>query len=116
MAEMIAMCGLDCGACPAYEATQKNDAVERKRVADMWSKEFGVDVKPEEINCDGCLSETGPHFKHCNVCEVRKCGMEKSVANCAHCSDYGCDKLSDFFRMVPAAKARLDGIRENLGT
>lgn len=114
MAEMIAMCGLDCGACPAYQATQKNDDGERKRVAEMWSKEFGADVKPGDIDCAGCLSEAGPYFKHCNVCEMRKCGLEKGVTNCAHCSDYACENLSKFLDMVPDAKTRLDRIREGL--
>ena len=115
MAEMVAFWGLDCAACPAYQATQKNDDSERKKVAETWSKEFGADVKPEDIDCDGCISETGPYFKHCNVCEIRKCGLERSVVNCAHCSDYACDKLTKFLEMVPDAKSRLDGIKAGPG-
>jgi hypothetical protein len=115
MAEKISVCGLDCGACPAYQATQKNDDAERKKVAETWSKEYGADIKPEDINCDGCTSKTGPYFSNCNVCEIRKCGLEHSVENCAHCGDYACDKLTKFFEMVPDAKTRLDGVKAGLG-
>jgi hypothetical protein len=116
MAEMIAMCGLDCGACPAYEATQNDDDAQRKKVAEKWSSEFKADLKAEDINCDGCISRTGPHIGHCDVCEIRKCGLKQDLANCAHCGDYACDKLTKFFGMVPAAKTRLDGVRAGLGT
>ena len=116
MAEMIAVCGLDCGVCPALQATQKNDDEERRKVAETWSSEYGVDVKADEINCAGCASPEGPHFKHCNVCEIRQCGLEKKVANCAHCGDYACDRLTKFFEMVPDAKTRLDAVKAGLGT
>jgi hypothetical protein len=114
MAEKIAVCGLDCGACPAYKATQKNDDAERKKVAERWSKDYGVDVKAEDINCNGCTSKTGPYFSHCNVCEIRKCGFEQGVENCAHCGDYACDRITKFFEMVPDAKTRLDGVKAEL--
>jgi hypothetical protein len=116
MAGMIAFCGLDCGVCPAYEATQNNDDEGRKKVAETWSSQYGVDVKAEEINCDGCTSSTGPHFKYCNVCEIRKCGLERDLVNCAHCGDYACQKLGKFFEMAPDAKKRLDGVRSGLST
>jgi hypothetical protein len=37
------------------------------------------------------------------------------VANCAHCADYGCDKVAGLLQAVPDAKARLDAIRATLG-
>jgi hypothetical protein len=48
------------------------------------------------------------------TCEIRKCGKEKGVINCAHCSDYACEKLVKFFEMVPDAKTRLDEIKAKL--
>ena len=111
MAEMIAYCGLECHECPALLATRADDDAKRAEVAVMWSKEFDADIKAEDINCVGCLSEGEVVFSHCHVCEIRKCGMGKGVANCAYCDDYACDKLTEFFAMVPEAKARLDGLR-----
>jgi hypothetical protein len=111
MGEMIAYCGLECTECPALLATVADDDAKRAEVAAMWSKEFNADIKAEAINCEGCLSEGEVVFSHCHVCEIRKCGMEKGVANCAFCDDYACDKLTEFFAMVPEAQVRLDGLR-----
>jgi hypothetical protein len=114
MKEMIAYCGITCTECPAFVATQKDDPDERTRVAEMWSKEFNVELKPEDINCDGCLADSSRLFSHCHVCEIRKCGQEKEVINCAYCDDYGCEKLTAFLDMVPEAKETLEEIRKNL--
>lgn len=110
MSSIIAKCGLVCTDCPAYIATQRDDGAERARVAEMWGKEFGTDFKVEDINCDGCLS-SGRVFSYCNTCEIRKCGDEKSVDNCALCEDFACDTISKFFETVPAAKTLLESIR-----
>ncbi len=114
MDKMIAFCGLICTGCPAFIATQKDDDNERKKVAELWSKEFNEDIKPGDINCDGCLSENGRLFGYCNVCEIRSCALGRSVKNCAYCDDYACDKLVKFFDMVPDAKSTLDEIRASL--
>ncbi len=114
MEEMIAFCGLLCSECGALLATKNDDDEKRKEVAQLWSKEYGADLKPEDINCDGCLAEGNNLFNYCKVCEIRNCGKEKGVLNCAHCDDYSCEKLEKFFQMVPAAKERLDKIRSNL--
>ncbi|KPJ65710.1 hypothetical protein AMJ44_09620 [candidate division WOR-1 bacterium DG_54_3] len=113
MEKMIAFCGLVCSECPAYIATQKDDDNERRKVAEMWSKGFKVELKPEDINCDGCLVDSENLFSHCKVCEIRKCGKETKVENCAYCDDYACEKLTDFFKMAPEAKTTLDEVRKN---
>jgi hypothetical protein len=114
MAEIIAYCGLYCDECPAYIATQKDDDEERKKIAENWSKEFGAEIAPEDINCDGCLSEEGRHIGFCAMCEVRKCGLEREVVNCAYCDEYGCEKLTKFWNMAPIAKKHLEEIRKKL--
>jgi hypothetical protein len=114
MDEIIAFCGLTCTECPAFIATGKDDDVERNKVAELWSKEFNCEIQPEDINCDGCLVESDRVFSHCKVCEIRKCGQEKEVTNCAYCDDYTCEKLIKFFNMAPEAKTALVEIRKNL--
>lgn len=114
MAKQIAYCGIYCDECGAYIATQNDDDAKRKEVAEQWTKEYKHDFKPEDINCEGCLSETGNVFNYCNVCEVRKCGREKGVVNCAYCDDYICEKLGKFFEMAPMIKANLEEIRKGL--
>ncbi len=114
MEKMIAFCGLACHECPALLATNANDDGKRAEVAKLWSKQFNTDIKPEDINCDGCHSDSGRLFGYSQTCEIRKCGMEKKVPNCAYCSDYSCEKLNDFFNMMPDAKKNLDEIRATI--
>jgi hypothetical protein len=114
MEEMVSFCGLLCNECGAFIATKNNDDKKRKEVAELWHKEFNVEIKLEEINCSGCLSDSEPLFKHCKVCEVRKCGKEKAIENCAHCDEYACEKLEKIFQMASETKKRLDKIRSKL--
>ncbi|MHA1400649.1 MAG: DUF3795 domain-containing protein [Candidatus Heimdallarchaeaceae archaeon] len=111
--EIIAYCGLNCIECSAYIAKRTNDENLRKKTAKEWSSDDWP-VKPEEINCDGCTSE-GIHFTNCNYCEVRKCGIEKDLENCAFCESYVCEKLEKLWKMLnsPNAKATLDNIKSN---
>ena len=83
-------------------------------MAKQWSKRYKADIKPEDINCKGCLSMGTRVFSHCNVCEIRKCGIEKGVPNCAYCDEYVCDKLEDFFKMAPGNKALLEEINKTI--
>ena len=112
MDKMIACCGLICTECPAFLATQNDDDSERKKVAEMWAKEYDVELKPANINCDGCLSENKRLIGHCMVCEIRKCCKEKQLLNCALCDDFACEKLSKYFSMAPQIKSTLEEIRK----
>jgi len=111
--KMISVCGLVCSECGAFIATQTHDDKKRKEVAEHWSKEYHVEIKPEDINCDGCTSTTGVVFNYPRVCEIRACGLEKKVKNCAFCAEYACEKLTKFFAMAPVAKATLEEIRKS---
>jgi len=112
--QIVAFCGLTCSECPAFLATKNDDDDERKNTADLWSSQFGLELKPADINCQGCLSTGTEIFGHCKVCEIRKCGQEKQLENCAHCGEYACDTLGGFFKLAPMAKTALDKIRESL--
>lgn len=114
MDEMIAFCGIPCHECGAFLATKANDDEKRAEVAQLWSKEFKSDIKPEDINCESCISDSENLFNYTKICEIRKCGKEKGIVNCAHCSDYACEKLEKIFEMVPDAKTRLDEIKAKL--
>lgn len=114
MERIIAYCGLICSECPAFIATKKDDDELRAKTAEQWSREFGEEIKPESINCDGCLSVNGRHINYCNVCDVRKCGSDRRVINCAYCDEYGCEKITKFFNSAPNAKANLEEIRKNM--
>ena len=111
MKTMIAYCGINCKECPAYIATQNNDDAARAKVAQEWQKMFNPNIKPEDINCDGCTSKSLRLFQHCKECGIRLCGIEKKIENCADCQEYTCDKLEDFFKMVPNCRVTLDNIK-----
>ncbi len=115
MQKMIAMCGLICTDCPAYIATQRSDDEERKKIAEKWTTDK-YPLKPEDINCDGCLAIGKRLIKFCVDCETRRCGFEKKVENCAHCDIFPCKSLEKHLEIMKAfeAKARLEEIRKNL--
>lgn len=115
MKKMIAFCGLICTDCPTYIATQKNNDEERKKIAEQWSSDQ-YPLKPEDINCDGCLAVGKKLIKFCNMCEVRACGFERNIENCAHCSEYLCEKLNKLLEHIqaPEAKLTLEEIKKSL--
>jgi hypothetical protein len=115
MQQMIAYCGLICTDCPAYIATQADDRAALEQVAAQWRQEFNAsDITVEGVICDGCLTDQGRKCNHCFECEIRACAMPRNVANCAHCAEYGCEKLVGFFSFVPDARTTLDRVRAGL--
>ena len=113
MDKVIAYCGITCSDCGAYLATKKNDNAQRIKTAEQWSKQYGHQVKPEDVNCNGCTSDDKITFYYCQVCEIRKCGLKKHIKNCAYCADYACERLNKFFAMAPMAKTNLDEVRKS---
>lgn len=114
MDKMIANCGIVCSECPAFIATKNNDEEGIKKTAEMWSKQFGGDIKPEHVWCDGCISKGDRHCAHWSECEIRICCHGKELANCAECDDYACEKLEAFFKFVPDAKKTLEELKGEL--
>ncbi|MBN1263376.1 MAG: DUF3795 domain-containing protein [Candidatus Pacebacteria bacterium] len=110
----ISICGLDCADCPAFIARQNNNNELREKTARKWAKEFNApEIKPEDINCLGCLSLVEPLYSHCKVCEVRKCGLDRQLTNCGECKNYDdCGKAASLHKMIPEAKAVCDEVRQ----
>ena len=111
MKELIAACGLDCAACPAYVATMANDKAGLAKIAEDWSKQFGFTATADTVRCHGCGATDGVQVGHCAECGMRLCAIGKKHATCADCKDYACAQLSGFFKDCPDAKVRLDGLR-----
>ncbi|HSJ57205.1 MAG TPA: DUF3795 domain-containing protein [Anaerolineae bacterium] len=115
MDPMIAYCGLTCTSCEAYVATQANDREALERLAAYARENYGQpDATAEGTMCDGCLSNSDRLCGYCAVCDVRACAMALNLANCAHCTDYGCAKLANFWSMAGEARTTLDAIRAGL--
>ena len=111
MERMIATCGLTCTECPAYIATKNEDTAALEALAKTWSAEYGAALSADDCSCNGCHSTVGPWMSHCAECEIRACGTEKGVENCAECMEYACEQLVKFIEFVPDAKTTLDGLR-----
>jgi hypothetical protein len=115
MFEMIAYCGLDCSKCDAFRATQTEDLEFKAKIAERWSKELNREFTPEDITCDGCKSDRLSAWCQ-SVCKIRPCGEGRSVATCAHCGDFACEKLEHFLTDEPVAKETLEAIHREIGT
>ena len=110
MSKTIAFCGLSCAECPTFIATRNDDDEARVKTAAMYADKFGFDLKPEEINCDGCHSESGNLISYCRTCAIRKCGQNKGIDNCTACNEQPCQKLIDFHTFSPEAKSSYDDL------
>ena len=110
---MIACCGEVCTECSAYVATRNNDLAALQRVADEWNQQAGSSLEAGDCICDGCLGD-GRRIGYCRTCEVRACAIARGLENCAHCADYGCEKLLVCFEHSAETKDVLDEIRRRL--
>ena len=108
---IVAYCGIICSKCPVYKATQADDDKAREEVARLWSKQYGIDMKPEDANCDGCHLADGRLIGHCRVCGIRACGIDKKVSTCADCLEYACEQLKLFHSIAPHAGRMLEKLR-----
>jgi hypothetical protein len=92
---LVAPCGLYCGACPMYLASQEKD--EQKFKAIM--QQFGggkMQFKQEDMLCDGCIAG-GRVAVFCRKCAMRSCAEEKpNVTRCSDCADFPCSKVTNF--------------------
>jgi hypothetical protein len=111
----IGFCGIVCSDCRVFVATQRNDTELKRKVAKSWSTKKET-LKPEDIDCDGCLATGQTLFKFCRTCEVRRCPYGKGIENCAYCPEFPCEKLTGLWKSlrITKAKATLEEIRKGL--
>ena len=87
MKTMIAYCGLDCEKCDAYLATIRDDQALREKTAKQWSEWNHVEIRPEDINCEGCRA-TGKKSVYCDrLCGIRQCAQKKGMETCGACPE-----------------------------
>ena len=108
--QILAYCGIDCGACPAYIATQVDDIEKLTALASEW---FDGATDYTIVVCDGCKGQ-GRIMKWCRECPTRACAIQRQLENCAYCDEYGCQKLLKVFEMSTESKTNLDRIRATL--
>ncbi|MBN1303952.1 MAG: DUF3795 domain-containing protein [Anaerolineales bacterium] len=115
MTTLIAPCGLDCAQCEAYLLTQADDQPGKEALLVKWRVEFNApEMTIEDITCDGCLAASGLVGGYCRMCEIRACALGKSLATCAECQDYACEKLEKFWETAQPAKDNLETLRKSM--
>jgi len=109
MTEIIARCGFKCHLCLAYKENNRNHD-DQHRVAVGWSEYFDLNVQPEKIQCNGCLSDDSGGFDFPDKnCPIRPCVLAKGIDNCSHCEDYPCEKLEGRMTGVEEVAKRFCG-------
>lgn len=122
MEPIIAFCGLPCGDCPAYRATQAEDAEMLEQVLVQWRKAFDAPhLTVADISCDGCRPDEGRLCGYCRICKIRPCAKKRGIPNCGYCDEYACaelerilaicDQLDGFWGYVRRTRATLEAIR-----
>lgn len=99
--KLAATCGLYCGSCGIYLATEENDTEKLLQYAIVLNQSF------DETFCDGCRAER--KSAHCSRrCSFIKCTFEKGIELCGSCPEYPCAELKDFQSKMPHRVEILD--------
>lgn len=93
MEAIITRCGYRCDLCLAYKPNVLKHLDNQIILSDGWYKYFGFRIPPEEIICDGCMTENAQLID--TGCPVRPCVIEKNFSNCSECSEMICEKLEE---------------------
>ncbi len=84
-ANLAAVCGAYCGACPVYRAWAEQDRPRLEALA------ASLRVTPDRLVCTGCRSPAA--FCFGGECEVKTCAQHRGVAFCTECEDYPCNRI-----------------------
>lgn len=98
---ILARCGFRCDLCLAYQPNIDANPANRDLLTQGWLKYFGIRVRPEEIYCLGCLSDSPTMDSNC---PVRPCVLSRGCATCAECGEYICPHLAE--RIVTCAEVQ----------
>ena len=92
--DLVSACGLYCGACGIYLATQENDSEKLLQYAVVLNQTI------EETLCDGCAAKR--KSLHCSkMCIFIVCILKKGVNFCTDCNEFPCQALIDFKSKTP---------------
>lgn len=80
----LAYCGLYCGACPLFLATEAGT------LGELAHHRAGA----EGLRCLGC--RTGTVSVYCLNCSMKKCARGQGLESCAACADFPCRVLRAF--------------------
>ena len=94
--EIVPPCGLYCGVCRLYTATQEGDHDLLARLARIYARrlEGAGSMTADDLLCDGCLSERRSSL--CRACSIRDCTQENGIQGCHRCDDFPCERIDAF--------------------
>jgi hypothetical protein len=89
---LMAPCGLYCGACGVYIATRDNNQKFKTVMGNLYG------TKPEETECLGCMQADPPKciYGYCRECGIRNCVRSKGFYSCHQCTDWPCGQIKNF--------------------
>lgn len=92
---LLAFCGLYCGACYHYRASFPDGshllaAVESHRPGFRGSRPL------EGYTCRGCRSDRLYIHPGCANCQIRACAQSKGLVHCGECDQLACERLKAF--------------------
>jgi len=91
--QLIAVCGLNCRECQIFQASDNLEIA--KAIADWFKKERDIEVKIEDIRCEGCKGDRPKHWSP--DCQILKCCVdEKGLQFCFQCKDFPCEMLTEW--------------------
>ena len=90
--DLMAPCGLYCGACGVYIATRDGNDKFKAVLGNLYGS------KPEETECRGCMQPDPPKklYGYCSTCAIRDCVRTKGFYSCHQCDEWPCDKIENF--------------------
>ncbi len=93
---LIASCGLYCGACEMYRAVQDNNIEKCESMLKAFNSRGG-NFMLDDIECDGCLCG-GKLTPWCRECGMRNCAKHKDGEKICSpdCGDFPCEQLANF--------------------
>lgn len=86
---LLAVCGLYCGACYHYRAAFPDGQ-------HLLRPEFRGNRPPEGYTCQGCRSDRLYIHPGCAKCKIRECAGQKSLVHCGECAEFPCARLIAF--------------------
>ncbi len=91
--DLLARCGVYCGACRIYCATRDKDQKFIKKLIDGYEGMGLEKISEEDLQCEGCRSENVSIV--CKTCSVRDCTQEKGYSGCYECDDFPCQFITE---------------------
>ncbi len=88
--DLLAYCGLYCGACSFKLAVDENERAHVLSLPDRYEKAKWAELE----SCPGCRSELAAGGD--DPCKIRSCARARGLGHCGACTDFPCGDISAF--------------------